>query len=406
VHVLFMHNTFPSGNEEGSGRQYDFAKQLVVDGHEVTIIASQYSYVTGEVKGKTGLIVEEHHPAGFRILRTWSARGYHASYARRVWGFATYMATSFVAAMRVRRPDVLVAASPPITVAMIGGLVARLRGLPFVFEIRDLWSQVAAELGIVKNRLILGVVRAWERSLQRQARIVVINSPGFIPHLLAAGVDSDRVSVVPNGVDLSLFRPADDRESIRRALGFDGRYVVVYAGSLGLANDLPTIVAAADRLRDHPDVLFVLVGDGNRRRVAEEDVAARGLTNVRFVGAIAKQEVPRYLSAADATLCTLLDTPLFRTVYPNKVFDGMACGRPVLCAVDGVIRKVVDESAAGVFVAPSNLQALVDAVLALRADPAAADAMGRRGRAHVEKHFDRWECARLMSHVLSESVAR
>lgn len=400
-----MHNTFPSGNEEGSGRQYDFAKQLIADGHQVTIIASQYSYVTGEVKGRTGLIVEELHPAGFRILRTWSARGYHASYARRVMGFATYMVTSFIAAVRVPRPDVLVAASPPITVAMIGGLVARLRRVPFVFEIRDLWSQVAADLGIVKNRLVLALVRAWERSLQRQARTVVINSPGFIPHVVKGGVDRARIAVVPNGVDLALFAPLADREVVRRALGFHGRYVVVYAGSLGLANDLPTIVAAAERLREYADVTFVLVGDGNRRRATEDDVAVRGLTNVRFVGAIPKQDVPRYLGAADATLCTLLDTPLFRTVYPNKVFDGMACARPVLCAVDGVIREVVDRSCCGVFVPPGDAVALANAVLSLRADPAAADAMGRRGRAHVEQHFDRWECARLMSRVLAGTVA-
>jgi glycosyltransferase involved in cell wall biosynthesis len=406
VRILFLHNAFASANEQGSGRAYDFAKQLVDEGHEVVIITSQYSYLTGEslVGEHPGWVFTEKHPAGFTVLRTWSVSGYHASYAKRVLGFITFMVSSMVTALRVERPDVLVAASPPITVAMIGGLVAAMRNLPFVFEIRDLWSQVAAELGIVKNKALIGVVRAWERMLLRQARVVVINSPGFIEPLVHEGAERQKIKLVPNGVDTATFAPAPDRGAVRKELGFDGKFVVTYAGSLGLANDLPTVLNTADLLRDDPKVLFVLVGDGNRRRQCEADAAERKLTNVRFIGPVAKQDVSRYLSASDGCFVTLLDTPLFRTVYPNKAFDAMACARPVILLVDGVIRKCVEDADCGVFVRPGDARGFADAIIALRSNPARGDEMGLNGRRAVMQSFDRWACARLMSDVLVKAV--
>jgi glycosyltransferase involved in cell wall biosynthesis len=401
MRILFLHHSFPPSKEDGSGRAYDFAKQLVDDGHHVDIVAGQYSYLTGEsVVSKRGWVVVDDHPAGFTVYRAWAARGYHGSYARRILGFVTYMLSSFWAAMRAPRPDLLVAASPPITVAMIGGLVARLRGIPFVFEIRDLWSQVAAELGIIKSRTLMAIVRAWERSLLRQARAVIVNSPGFLPHLERDGVPREKIHLVPNGVDTELFAPTPDRDALRKRLDLEGFFVVAYAGSLGYANDVATVLDAAEHLADLPDVRILLVGDGNRRRQAEATALERGLTNVIFTGAVPKQRVPQYLNAADVCFCTLLDTPLFRTVYPNKVFDAMACARPVVLLVDGVIRTCVEDADAGIFVKPGNAAGFADAVRLLRANPAACEAMGSRGRAAVLADFDRWSCARLMSETL------
>ena len=406
MRILFLHNTFPSSNEDGSGRAYDFAKQLVDDGHDVTIVAAQYSYLTGNWIVAPGTwVAKEQHPAGFTVLRAWAARGYHGSYLKRAFSFATYMLSSFWAAMRAPRPDVIVGCSPPITVAMIAGLVGRVRGIPFVFEIRDLWTQVAQELGIVKSKALIAVVRAWERSLLRQARLVVVNSPGFIPHLTNDGIAAGKIRLIPNGVDTALFAPAADRSAVRTALGFKDEFVVVYAGSLGLANDLGTVLETAERLRNEPDIRIVLVGDGNRRQWAMQEAETRGLTNLTFTGAVRKQAVPDYLNAADACFCTLLDTPLFRTVYPNKVFDAMACARPVILLVDGVMRECVERARAGIFVKPGDADGFAAAVRRLRASPAEGDAMGQRGRALVVSEFDRWACARTMSETL-QAVAQ
>ena len=406
MHILFMHASFPSANEDGSGRAYDFAKYLVDAGHRVSIVANQYSYLTGRTVAARGqLVIEERHPAGFTIYRAWAASGYHGSYLRRAMSFMTYMLTSAYAAMRVPGPDVLVAGSPPVTVALVAGLVARVRGIPLVVEVRDLWVQVAEELKIVRSRIVLGLVRAWERSVHRQAVRIVVNSPGFIPHLLADGLTKDKIVLIPNGVDTELFSPitAEARDDVRRSLRLTDKFVVMYAGSLGFANDLPTVLDTAEKLRAERDVVLVLVGDGNRRAQAQADATRRGLDNVVFKGPIAKQDVPKYLGASDVAFCTLLNTPLFRTVYPNKVFDGMACARPVIVLVDGVIRECVETADAGICVQPGDAQGFADAVLKLRGNAALSFRMGQNGRRYVEQNFDRRRTAALMGEVLAES---
>ncbi|HEY2825269.1 MAG TPA: glycosyltransferase family 4 protein [Gemmatimonadales bacterium] len=406
MRVLFLHQTFPSRNEEGSGRPYDFARQLVKDGHEVTIVAAAFSYLTGSAFAHArGLVQREVHPEGFMVLRTWTIPGYHAGYIRRVISLASYMATSFLVALFAGKYDVIVAGSPPITVAMVGGLVARLKRTRFVLEIRDLWFDVAVELGIVKNRFLVAFLRWWERSLERGAAAIVINSPGFFPHLERNGVPRERITLVPNGVDTALFRPDADITGLRAERGLTGKFVTVYAGSLGVANDIDTILNTAELLRGDPAFVFLLIGDGNRRQQLQADAERRGLTSVTFTGPVPKQDVPRYLCAADVSVCTLLDTPLFRTVYPNKIFDAMACGRPVVTLVDGVIRQVVEESGAGIFVHPSDAAGLAAALQRLKASPEEAKAMGQRGRAAIEAKFDRWNCARLMSDTLKRVTA-
>lgn len=403
MRVLFLHQWFPSHNEEGSGRAYDFAKQLVRDGHQVTIVAGQFSYLTGKVPSRYRghFVVREAHPEGFTVLRTWAPEGYHHSYFARALAFVTYACSAFLAIMLFTRCDVLVAATPPVTVGMLGGLAARLKRVPLVYEVRDLWLQAAAELGIVRNRLLLRLARRWERSLLRQARVVVVNSPGFLPHLRADGVNDANVVLVPNGVDTALFHPGVDASAVRRRHGLEGRFVAVYAGSLGLANDISTILRAADLLRGESEVRILLVGDGNRRRQAEEEARSLELTNVLFIGPVPKQEVAQYLCAADAAICTLLDTPMFRTVYPNKIFDAMACARPVVILVDGVIRQLVESAAAGVFVPPGDAAGLARALLRLRAEPDTRRRMGEAGRRTVVRRFDRWESARQMAALLA-----
>ncbi|OLC69673.1 MAG: hypothetical protein AUH78_23080 [Gemmatimonadetes bacterium 13_1_40CM_4_69_8] len=346
------------------------------------------------------------HPGGWTVVRTWTPEGYHRSYLARALALLAYMFSGFVAIMLFTRCDVLVAATPPVTVGMLGGLAARLKRVPLVYEIRDLWVQAAAELGIVRSRLLLGVVRAWERSLYRQAQVIVVNSPGFLPHLQTDGIESEKVVLVPNGVDTALFHPAADGSGIRRQHRLEGKFVAAYAGSLGLANDITTILRAADRLRGESDIRILLVGDGNRRRQAEDEARALGLTNVIFTGRVPKQVVAQYLCAADVGICTLMDTPVFRTVYPNKVFDTMACARPVVILVDGVIREVVEQARAGICVRPGDASGLADALLRLRSDPDGRRRMGEAGRRTVAERFDRWQSAKQMAALLGRVTAR
>jgi glycosyltransferase involved in cell wall biosynthesis len=367
-------------------------------------MAGTFNYLTAEVPAEfRGRFTVREQLDGYEVLRSWTYAGYHKGFGHRVITLLSFMVTSLLAGIREPRPDVIAPCTPPFFLGITGYLLSVWHRAPLVYEVRDLWSEVAFELGIVKNRWIIWGVRRLERFLYSRSRFMVINSPGFIKPLEAMGVPPERIRLVPNGVDLSEFRPMPDaRDRVRRTHGWEGKFVVMYAGSLGMANGLTMILNAAERMRDEPEVLFVLVGDGQLRSELEADARARGLHNVVFTGAVPKQRVPEMLSGADAGLATLLNTPLFRTVFPNKVFDYMACGKPTLIAIDGVIRDVIDKSQGGVFVPPQDDVALVEGVRWLRDNPDEASAMGARAVSYVREHFDRRNAEVLMAELIGE----
>ncbi|MDZ7696579.1 MAG: glycosyltransferase family 4 protein [Deltaproteobacteria bacterium] len=181
---------------------------------------------------------------------------------------------------------------------------------------------------------------------------------------------------------------------MRRELGLNGAFVVTYAGALGMANDIPTVLRAADRLRDNGRIQFLFVGDGKERRNLEKMAREMKLANVVFAGSRPKADMPMILAASDACLAILMDIPMFRTTYPNKVFDYMAAAKPTILAIDGVIRQVVEAAEGGVFVPPGDDAALADAVLSLATNPEETSKMGLAARDYVVRHFNRAEQAK------------
>jgi glycosyltransferase involved in cell wall biosynthesis len=278
--------------------------------------------------------------------------------------------------------------------------------VPLVFEVRDLWPAVAVELGVLRNRPLIAVARGAERFLYRHARRVVVNSPGFIPYLRRTGVPEAKIALVPNGAETTLYDPRASGDRFRQAYNLQGKFVALYAGAHGLSNDLGIVLQAADRLRDDPRLVFVLIGDGKEKASLMAQGERMGLENVRFLPAAAKIDMSWVLAGADCGIAILRPIPLFATTYPNKVFDYMAAGKPVVLAIEGVIRDVVEGAGAGVAVPPGDPQALAEAVRSLAADPAQARRMGERGRTCVEKRFDRRDLARQLEQVLLEASRR
>jgi glycosyltransferase involved in cell wall biosynthesis len=216
---------------------------------------------------------------------------------------------------------------------------------------------------------------------------VMVNSPGFIEHVRERG--ARQIRLIPNGADPRMFDPQSDGAAFRTAHALEGKFVVLYAGAHGMSNDLGVVLEAAERLRQRPEITLVLLGDGKEKPALQARAAQMKLNNVVFLPSIAKIEMSSALAAADACLAILKPIPLYATVYPNKVFDYMAAGRAIILAIDGVMRQVVETAGAGVFVQPGDPEALAQAICLLADDPEQAKAMGRRGRQHVEAHFDR-----------------
>jgi glycosyltransferase involved in cell wall biosynthesis len=391
MHILIIHQAFASIDEPGGTRHYEFARLLSAHGHQVTVIASPVSYITGTptppspppFSEKMG---GEHGGGWVRVLRATVYSAHHKSFVHRVFAFVSFMASSFWLGLGVKNVDVVWGTSPPIFQGVTAWALARLKGAKFLFEVRDLWPQFAVAVGVLTNPILIRMSEWLERFLYRHADRVMINSPGFREHVEGRG--AKRVELVPNGADPSMFDPADDGTQFRQTHNLEGNFVALYAGAHGMSNDLGVVLEAA-KLLEGTDVQIVLLGDGKEKVNLQTQADEMGLTNVTFAPSVPKTEMPGALAAADACIAILKPLEEYKTTYPNKVFDYMAAGRPVVLAIDGVIREVVEAARCGIFAEPGNSSALAKAIRELSSDRDKACQMGLDGRKYLEENFSR-----------------
>jgi glycosyltransferase involved in cell wall biosynthesis len=384
MHILLIHQAFAALDEPGGTRHHEFARLLVTRGHRVTVIASPVSYLTGS-RASEGAETGE---TDLTILRAPVYAAHHRSFVHRIFAFLSFMTASFFLGLRVPHVDLVWGTSPPIFQGVTAWLLARLKRVPFLFEVRDLWPKFAIAVGVLKSPLLIRLSLWLERFLYRRADRMMVNSPAYVEHVLARG--ARRVELVPNGADPAMFDPQADGAEFRRAHGLQDAYVVLYAGAHGMSNDLGVALEAAAQLENAaPQVRLVFLGDGKEKPALLDRAAQLGLTNVLFLPPVPKNGMAAALAGADACLAILKPIEAYKTTYPNKVFDYMAAGRPVVLAIDGVIREVVETAGCGFFAQPGDPGALAGAIQALAADPSAGRRMGLAGRRHLEEHFSR-----------------
>ena len=406
VRILLIHQAFTSPSDGGGTRHYEFGQRVIRGGHSFTVVASDLSYLSGApVVDRDGLYVEQSID-GIRVLRAYAHPALHRNFVWRLFSFVTFAGSSFLTALGSGPVDVVMGTSPPIFQAFAAWAVAFLRGRPFLLEIRDLWPEFAIDMGVLKNPLLIWLSRGLEYFLYACSTHILVNSPAYREYLLGRRIAPLKITLISNGVDPGMFNPAATGERVRQKWGLEGKFVVSYAGAIGMANDLATVIRVADRLRDSSSIVFLIAGDGKERLNLEADAEQRGLKNVIFTGTLSKTEVAEVLAASDACIAILKDIPMFRTTYPNKVFDYMAAGRPTLLAINGVIRKVVEDSSSGLFVPPGDDTALARALLSLADNRPEARDMGLRGREFVTKHFNRdQQAAEFVSLIEREALA-
>jgi glycosyltransferase involved in cell wall biosynthesis len=389
MRVVLIHQAFVPPSEPGGTRHYELARHCVAEGHDFTIVTSDSNYYTGRVSVARRRLVVTQDLDGVRVLRTFTFRTLNKSFFWRIVSFVSFMTTSAWGALRAGPVDVVMGTSPSLFQACSAWLASFIRRRPFLLEIRDLWPEFAIEIGVLKNPVLIAMARWVERFLYARASHILVNSPAYRDYLIDKGLPEEKISLIANGVDPALFDPSATGKKLRQQWNLDDKFIVTYAGALGMANDIPNILRAADRLRDENDVHFILAGEGKDRSVLEELAEQLRLTNVTFLGAVAKSDVGELLAASDACVATLKDIPMFKTTYPNKVFDYMAAGRPIVLGIDGVIRKEVEAAGGGIFVSPGDDEALADAIRSLMSNRPRAKEMGLAGRRYVAEHFDR-----------------
>lgn len=407
MRVLYVHQFFATRDSSlGLIRSYEFARRMVDDGHRVTMITSssrlpeEYSqrvFARGTIDG-----------IDVRSVRV----GYsnYMSYPRRIWSFVMFMTGATWLAVTSPRPDVVFATSTPLTVGIPGWIAAAVRRAPFVFEVRDLWPEAAIQMGAIKpGSLLARLGGALERFLYRRSKAIVALSPGMVEGVVRTGIAPERVRMIPNCCDLDLFEPGDKDPEIVERFGLGNKFVVGYAGAIAASNALEDSVPEAARVlmeRGRDDIVFLIAGDGKSLPLLQEAKERDGLDSLVLVGELPKRDVPRLLKSADVLLTLFKDVPILATNSPNKFFDGLATGKPMIVNSPGWTRDLVESTHAGVFVPPGDGVALADAIERIADDPATARAMGAAGRALAEREFSRDDLARRVIGLLEETARR
>jgi glycosyltransferase involved in cell wall biosynthesis len=403
MHILLIHQAFAAINEPGGTRHHEIARYLVKQGHQVTIITSLVSYLTGENSGgKTRWVTRENSEPGITILRAYTYAALHRSFFHRLLSFFSFMFSSFFIGLGVKQVSVVWGTTPPIFQGWTAWLLSRLKRVPFMFEVRDLWPAFAIAVGVLKNKILIGMSEWLERFLYRHADAMVVNSPGFIDHVSQRGAKN--LTLVENGVDVSMFDLTENGAAFRKTHHLENKFIALYAGAHGISNNLGVILESAAITRDDPQIAYVFVGDGKEKNNLIEEAKANELDNVLFLPSVPKSEMNAVLAAADACIAILKPIEMYKTTYPNKVFDYMAAAKPVLLLIDGVIRQVVEEAQCGIFVEPGDPQALADQLKIMHNNVDNTKRMGKNGREFVEEHFNRSVLAAKMEKVFYSLV--
>ncbi|MDB4350498.1 glycosyltransferase family 4 protein [Verrucomicrobia bacterium] len=401
--VILIHQAFVSPEEAGGTRHYEFASHCIESGIDFKIIASNLSYLTGKSVAEPRGVFAEDQVGKVKVIRARTFSSLHRSFFWRVISFLSFMASSMWAGLRAGPTDLVMGTTPPIFQAVSAWAIAAIRRKPFLLEVRDLWPEFAIDMGVLKNPILIRMSRWLERFLYKRADHILVNSPAYRDYLINKHqISHSKVSLIPNGVDVSKFGHVQDSSEIKAKLGLNDKFVVTYAGAIGLANDIPTILRAAKILEKEEQIVFLFVGDGKEKQNAVRLSKELNLMNVIFAGAYPKSKMPSILATSNVCLATLQNIPMFRTTYPNKVFDYMGAERPSILAIDGVIREVIEASEGGIFVNPGDETGLASAVLRLKNDPETCKQMGKSARAYVEKHFNRDVHAREFYQLISK----
>lgn len=399
MRILFFSHYYPPEVNAPANRVGQLTRSWAGDGHDVTVLTGFPNHPTGVIppayRGRPYIRHEVDH--GVHVARTPIYAAPNKGFLRRSLNYCSYsLSAAIIGPFITRRPDIVVATSPQFLTAVAGYVVARLKGVPFVLEVRDLWPASIVDVGAMRaGSPVVRALVAAEKFLYRHADHIVVVTDSFVDVIAAHGIPREKISVIKNGVDLEMFRPGPTANAVRERLGLRDKFVAAYIGTHGMAHGLGTILEAAALLRHDDRYRFLLIGDGAEKLALQQRAAAEGLTNVLFLDQLPHEAIPEHIRAADVTLVLLRDLALFRSVIPSKIFEFMGAGKPIVIGVDGEARRLVEDAGAGVFVPPEDSATLAVTLRWLDGDTGARSCMGRSGRDFVERRFSRRAQARL-----------
>jgi glycosyltransferase involved in cell wall biosynthesis len=407
MHILFLTDNFPPEVNAPASRTFEHCREWVKAGHQVTVITCAPNFPKGKVfEGYRNRFWQSEDMEGIRVIRVWSYITANEGFVKRILDYQSYMVTSTLAAIFVRKADVVVGTSPQFFTVCAAYVVSRLKQIPFVFELRDMWPESIKAVGAMNDSLAIRLLERLEMFLYRKADAIVSVTHSFKRKLIERGVDGGKIHVVTNGVDLSRFAPMPRDELLAQELTLAGCFVAGYIGTHGMAHGLETLLDAAQIFQGegHTDVRFLFLGDGARKVALMEVASRRNLRNVVFVDSVPKADVVRYWSLLDASIIHLRDTELFSTVIPSKLFESMGMGIPILHGVPGESAGIVEREKVGIVFPSGDSKALHAALTLIKENNARFNEL-KKSCIAAAPNYNRSNLAGVMLRILTETQA-
>lgn len=391
MNILIIYQFHIHPKDAGITRFSQFAKYWADSGHKVRIIAGMVNYLTGKKlkEYQRKLFVKEIEGKNIEVLRTFtSVLGYRTFWGR-LFSYFSFIKSSFVAGL-FSKADVIIVVSPPIFIGIVGYLLSCIKRKPFIFEIRDLWPDEAIEMGIIKNKLMIKLSHWLEKFLYRKAKLIIGVTPGFREFLInKKKVDSEKITIIPNPADLNLLKPQNKNNWVRQKFNWQDKFIVLYIGAHSMVYNFSPVIETAKNLKNkNSNILFVFVGDGKQKPVLIEKAKKENLKNIQFLDPIPKKQIGDFINASDVCIATLKKMNLLKYIYPAKLFDYMACAKPIILAMNGVSKELVCKQAkCGICIEPENATEFEKAVIGLYNNSNKIELLGKSGYNFVRQNF-------------------
>jgi glycosyltransferase involved in cell wall biosynthesis len=403
VHILFLSDNFPPEVNAPASRTFEHCREWVALGAKVTVVTCAPNFPRGRVfNGFKNRLWNSQDVDGIRVIRVWTFIAPNEGIILRTFDYITFMLSSILASFLVRKVDVVVGTSPQIFTVVAAWIVGKLKFVPWVFELRDIWPESIKAVGITKDFKVFQMLERLELFLYRQATCIIAVTNAFKLNLIHRGIDDKKIEVITNGVDLTRFRPLKRDQVLSKSLGLDDSFVVGYIGTHGMAHALETVLEAAKLIQDYDSkksVAFLFLGDGSRRADLILKARELDLGNVLFLDLVSKEEVPRYWSLLDVAIIHLRKSDLFQSVIPSKLFECMGMGVPVLHGVPGESAQIVLEDHIGEVFESENSRQLYKLILDIKFASNRINFYRRHG-VEAAKKYDRKNLATNMLKIL------
>lgn len=395
MNILLIHQYFLEEDDPGGSRWNEFTRIWTAEGHTVTVLGGMMHYNGKEKRPEyKGKYFVKRQQGDVTVWRCHVSEAYNKHFLGRLWGYFSFLFSSLYAGLFKAKGkfDVVIVTSPPLFVGVSGYLISRLRRMPFVFEVRDLWPESAIDTGVLTNRFIIRLAYWVEAFIYKRAKLINVLTPAFYKTLNEKkGIPASKLIQISNASDFSLSERLlhdFDRDAFRKEHGLEGKFVITYVGAHGVANHLEQLLDAGEALKD-TNVLFLLIGQGMEKERLMKLAGDRKVSNVRFIDSVPKAEVFRFILASEMGASVLKKVDTFKTVYSNKTFDYMSCKKPILMAIDGVSRELVEAACAGTYVEPENTTEYNRVIREYLADPGRLVREGESGYRFAKENFDR-----------------